>query len=244
MQIIPTFKSTLRFQEINRASLRLLAQKKSGRYKEDFKSLLMEYLGTGNIVFVPSARWGLYFILKNLDIPIGAEVIVSAFNYYAVPAAIIRAGMKPVFVDISENGIGIDISKIEQAVTDQTKVLIVTHLCGFVADMEKISAIARKHGLIIIEDCAQAFGAAVGTRKAGSFGDHAFFTFGLTKNFTAFGSGAVVTKNRNLLEMMEHDLSKLQQTSYRRTLLQLFWAYAILFATSRILFPLIYWVIR
>lgn len=240
MQLVPTFKSTLELKDINKGFLRIIAGRNSNKYCHEFKSLLGRYLGIKNVAFVPSGRWGLYFILKNLGIPPGSEIILSDFNYYAVPSAVIRAGMKPVFVDIKENSLNIDIDKVKDLITEKTRVLIVTHLCGFVCDMEGASHIAKKYGLILIEDCAQAFGAEYGDIKTGCIGDFSFFTFGLTKNFTTLGGGAIVAKDREKFVNIESDLLRLKPNSYTRTLLQIVSAYGIVSATTKIFFPLIY----
>jgi dTDP-4-amino-4,6-dideoxygalactose transaminase len=95
----------------------------------------------------------LLLLLKALDLKNDDEVLIPAYTYFAVPAAVIKAGCVPVFIDIKKNNINIDPLKIESAITDKTKVIIATHLCGLPCDLNKIKEIAKKHNLIIIEDC-------------------------------------------------------------------------------------------
>ena len=244
MKIIPTFKASLTFLELNRTFSRMVKGYNVCNSVNEFQSSFAKYVGVKDVIRVPSARWGLYYILKNLDIPAGSEIILSAFNYYAVPSAIVRAGMTPVFVDISKNNLNIDAHKIEEAITNKTKVIVATHLCGFMCDMESICNIARRYGLVIIEDCVQSFGAEYEKRKAGSIGDVAFFSFGVTKNFSILGNAIVTTNNDRLVAAIENDTIEIKETSFWDLSIQLIKAYDITLATSAFLFPVIYWIIR
>jgi len=131
----------------------------------------------------------------------GDEVIVPANTYIASILAISRAGLKPVLVEPNERSYNIDPSAIEPAITERTKAIMVVHLYGQCADMDPINAIAKKYGLKVIEDAAQAHGASYRGRKTGSLGDAAGFSFYPGKNLGALGDGgAVVSDDTDLME--------------------------------------------
>lgn len=123
----------------------------------------------------------------------GDEVIVPANTYIASILAISRAGLKPVLVEPDELTYNIDPTLIEAAITERTKAIMAVHLYGQCADMDPICRIAKKHGLKVIEDAAQAHGATYRGRKAGSLGDAAGFSFYPGKNLGALGDGGAVT---------------------------------------------------
>ena len=131
----------------------------------------------------------------------GDEVIVPANTYIASILAISRAGLKPVLVEPDERTYNIDPRKIEPAINECTKAIMPVHLYGQCADMDPINAIAREHGLKVVEDAAQAHGATYRGRKAGSLGDAAGFSFYPGKNLGALGDGgAVTTSDADLAE--------------------------------------------
>ena len=123
----------------------------------------------------------------------GDEVIVPANTYIASILAISRAGLKPVLVEPDELTYNLDPTLIEAAITERTKAIMAVHLYGQCADMDPICRIAQKHGLKVIEDAAQAHGATYRSRKAGSLGDAAGFSFYPGKNLGALGDGGAVT---------------------------------------------------
>lgn len=125
----------------------------------------------------------------------GDEVIVPANTYIASILAISRAGLKPVLVEPDERTYNLDPNLIEAAISERTRAIMVVHLYGQCADMDPICAIAQKHGLKVIEDAAQAHGATYRSRKAGSLGDAAGFSFYPGKNLGALGDGGAVTTN-------------------------------------------------
>jgi len=122
------------------------------------------------------------------------EVITTPFTFIATGNAILFVGAKPVFVDIDPETFNIDPTKIEAAITKKTKAILPVHLYGLMADMEAINKIAKKHSLLVIEDAAQAHGASISGKKAGSWGQAATFSFYPTKNMTT-GEGGMVTTN-------------------------------------------------
>jgi dTDP-4-amino-4,6-dideoxygalactose transaminase len=130
-----------------------------------------------------------------LEIGEGDEVITSPYTFFATAGSIARVGAKPVFIDIDPKTYNIEPSRIESAITPRTRAIIPIHLFGQVADMEPIMEIARKNGLHVIEDAAQAIGSEYRGRRAGSFGDLGCFSFFPSKNLGGFGDGGMVVTN-------------------------------------------------
>jgi dTDP-4-amino-4,6-dideoxygalactose transaminase len=124
------------------------------------------------------------------------EVITTPFTFFATAGAIVRVGAKPVFVDIDPETFNIDPEKIEAALTPNTKAIIPVHLYGQVAEMDKITSIAREHNLMVIEDAAQAVAALYHDKPAGSFGNAACFSFYPTKNLGSAGDAGMVVTDR------------------------------------------------
>ncbi len=137
----------------------------------------------------------LYLILRALEIGAGDEVIVPANTYIATWLAVSSTGAKPVPVEPNEKSYNIDPNLIEAAITPRTKAIMIVHLYGLTADMEPINRIAKKHGLKVIEDAAQAHGAKYQELRAGNLGDAAGFSFYPGKNLGAFGDGGAITTN-------------------------------------------------
>jgi dTDP-4-amino-4,6-dideoxygalactose transaminase len=135
----------------------------------------------------------LHLALLAAGVGPGDEVITVPFTFVATVAAIHYTGARPVFVDIDPVTFTMDPAQIESAITSRTKAILPVHLYGQPADMDPILAIARKHGLIVIEDAAQAHGAEYKGRRAGSLGAMACFSFYPGKNLGAYGEGGMVT---------------------------------------------------
>lgn len=152
-------------------------------------------------VGVGSGSVALDLILEALDIKEGDEVICPSLTFIATAEAISHRKARPVFVEIDEETYNIDPKKIEEKITRKTKAIIVVHLYGNPANMSKISKIARKYKIKVIEDAAQAHGAIYRNRKVGNFSDAAIFSFFPGKNLGCFGDGgAVVTNNKKIME--------------------------------------------
>ncbi|MGE6487619.1 DegT/DnrJ/EryC1/StrS family aminotransferase [Paenisporosarcina sp. NPDC076898] len=139
----------------------------------------------------------IHIALQAAGIGEGDEVITSPFTFFATGGAIVRAGAKPVFVDIDPVNFNIDPDKIEAAITEHTKAIIPVHLYGQMADMVKIKEIASKHNLAVIEDAAQAIGAKQGEFSVGELGTAATYSFFPTKNLGAYGDGGMVVTNHD-----------------------------------------------
>ena len=134
--------------------------------------------------------------LAGLGIGIGDEVLTVSMTCAPSAVGIQRAGATPVFVDVEADRLTMNPALLESALTARTKAIVPVHLYGRVADMERILAFAKANGLLLVEDCAQAHGAMLGGRLAGSFGDAAAWSFYPTKNLGALGDGGTVTTAR------------------------------------------------
>jgi UDP-2-acetamido-2-deoxy-ribo-hexuluronate aminotransferase len=161
----------------------------------ELEKKIAEYLGATEAVGVASGTDALHLSIEAFGIGEGDEVITTPFTFFATAEAILYTGATPVFVDIERETMNIDPGKIESAITERTKAVLPVHIFGHPAEMDKIRAIADKHGLRVIEDCAQSFGASIQGRRTGSLGDAGCFSFYPSKNLGAFGDGGMVLLN-------------------------------------------------
>lgn len=170
-----------------------------GQEGEAFEAEFAAYCGALHCLGVANGLDALILIMMAYQelgaMQAGDEVIVPANTYIASILAISRAGLTPVLVEPDELTYNIDPNRIEAAITERTRAILPVHLYGQCADMEPIKAIAKKHGLKVIEDAAQAHGATYRDRKAGSLGDAAGFSFYPGKNLGCLGDGGAVTTN-------------------------------------------------
>jgi len=165
------------------------------RFEESFA----EYCASKEAIAVNSGTSALLLILRALGIGPGDEVITAANTFIATVAAIVETGARPVLVDVDPVTRLIDLDQIEAAVTEKTRAIMPVHLYGCMVDMDKVLAIAERHDLPVIEDAAQAHGARLKDRPAGSYGIAAGFSFYPAKNLGAYGEGgAIVTSDKKL----------------------------------------------
>lgn len=150
------------------------------------------YCGCAYGVGVSSGTDALLCALMGLDIGPGAEVITTPYTFFATAGSIVRAGARPVFVDIDLGTFNIDPDRISAAVTSRTRAIMPVHLFGQMADMDPIMAIADRHGLAVIEDAAQSIGARYKGRPSGSIGTVGALSFFPTKNLGGAGDGGMM----------------------------------------------------
>ncbi len=202
-------------EEYEQAALRVL---RSGWYVlgnevRQFEEEFAQFTGRKYCVGLNSGLDALIMSVRALGIGAGDEVIVQANTYIATVLGITENGAVPVFVEPDEY-FNMDADKIEKAVTERTKAVMVTHLYGQASDMTRIAEIAERHGLLLIEDCAQSHGACFAGKMTGTFGISGCFSFYPTKNLGAFGdAGAVVTDDETFadrLRMMRNYGSKVK----------------------------------
>lgn len=170
-----------------------------GEEDQAFEQAFARYCGAAHCVGCGNGLDALMLALKALGVGPGDEVIVPSNTFIATALAVTYTGAVPVFVEPDIRTYNIDPARIEAAITSRTKAVMPVHLYGQPADMDPIMAIAKKHGLYVVEDCAQAHGASYKGRLIGTFGDAAGFSFYPGKNLGALGdAGAAVTSDPEL----------------------------------------------
>ena len=173
---------------------------RSGRFilgpvVEELEARIADYCGTKYAIGVSSGTDALLISLMAAGVGEGDEVITTPFTFFATAGSIARVGAHPVFVDIEPETFNIDPKQIENKITDKTRALMPVHLYGQCANMDSILEVARRHGLAVIEDAAQAIGSEYKGQRAGSLGDYGCLSFFPTKNLGGFGDGGMVTMN-------------------------------------------------
>jgi dTDP-4-amino-4,6-dideoxygalactose transaminase len=190
--------------ELSSEALRVL---RSGRFVlgpdvEAFEREAAEYLGVKHAVGLNSGTDALFIGLRALGVGPGDEVVTTPFTFFATPEAISLIGATPVFADIEADSFNLDPASLEAAVTGRTRAVIPVHLFGRPVDWEALSDVASRHGLRVLEDCAQSIGAtaaggndgaATSPRRTGALGDAGAFSFYPTKNLGGFGDGGLLT---------------------------------------------------
>ena len=157
------------------------------------ESSIAEYCQTKHAIGCASGSDALLLALMALDIKAGDEVITTPFSFFATAAAIARLGGRPVFVDIDPRSYNIDPSRVADAITARTKVIMPVHIYGQCADMDPLLELGKRRGIPIVEDAAQAIGATDKDRRAGSMGLIGCFSFYPTKNLGGAGDGGILT---------------------------------------------------
>lgn len=178
------------------------AQMQKGSSITKLEDWFSEYFSTTYNVSFYSGRACLYILLKAMGVANGDEVLLQTFTCVAVPNAIVWTGAKPVYVDINKE-LTIDVDDLEKKITKKTKVIVVQHTFGIPSEMEKIMAIAKKHKLFVIEDCAHGVGQEYKGKKLGTIGDAAFFSFGRDKAFSSVFGGMAITNNKKIGEHLK-----------------------------------------
>jgi dTDP-4-amino-4,6-dideoxygalactose transaminase len=169
-----------------------------GRFVREFERAFAADYGVKHCIPVANGTDAIYIVLKMLGIGAGDEVITTAHTWIATGETVSQSGARPVFVDVDDY-FTIDVEQIEAAITPRTKAIIPVHLFGQPADMTRVMNIAAKHGLQVIEDCAQAHYATWQGRRVGTFGRAATFSFYPGKNLGAYGdAGAILTNDDEL----------------------------------------------
>lgn len=174
-----------------------------------FEEEAASYLGVDYTVGCASGTDALHLALRAAGIGPGDEVITSAFTFIATAEAICYVGAKPVFVDINPQTMNLDLAAVRNAVNDKTSAILPVHIFGQPVDMAELAAIADDHGLKVIEDCAQSFGADIADKQTGSFGIAGCFSFFPSKNLGGYGDGGLISTNSeavhdHLLSLRNH----------------------------------------
>lgn len=191
-----------------------------GPFVERFEHKFSTYCDCRHTVGVGSGTEALWLALLAGGVGLGDEVITVPSTFMATAEAISFCGAKPVFVDVDERTYTMDPAALKSVITSKTKAIIPVHLFGHPSDMDPILQIAREHGLLVIEDAAQAHGAEYKGRKAGTLGDAGCFSFYPGKNLGAYGeAGAVVTNDSRLQEKIRILRDHGQVRKYHHTMI-------------------------
>src|SRR3989338_313275 len=164
-----------------------------------FEAEFAKFIGVSHAIATSNGTTALHAALLAHGIGTGDEVITTTFSFIATANVIQMVGAKPIFVDIDENTLNLDVESIEKAITPRTKALLPVHLYGCASGMEIFFSLAKKYNLLLIEDACQAHGAEFMGKRAGSFGTGCF-SFYPTKNMTT-GEGGMITTNDDILAL-------------------------------------------
>jgi dTDP-4-amino-4,6-dideoxygalactose transaminase len=183
--------------EVKEAVIRVLDSQRYvlGPEVEALENEIASFCGVGHGVAVRNGSDALVMSLMALGIGPGDDVIVPTFTFFATAGSVARVGAKPVFVDVLPDTFNIDPDAVAAAVNSRTRAIMPVHLYGQCANMDALTTIAKKHGLAIVEDAAQAIGAKRNDRGVGSYGTAATLSFYPTKNLSAVGEGGMILTN-------------------------------------------------
>jgi dTDP-4-amino-4,6-dideoxygalactose transaminase len=192
-------------EEETEAALRVLKSRSPFRYygidlqgeAEAFESEFASFLGVTHAIAVTSGTAALHVALAALGVGPGQEVIVPAYMWVSVAAAVVNLGAIPVLADIDAT-FSLDAAAVARSITPRTTGIIVVHMSGAPANITQLLNLARQRGLFLLEDCAQCAGGSVGGKKVGTFGDIGIFSFQMNKNMTSGEGGAIVTNDAAL----------------------------------------------
>jgi dTDP-4-amino-4,6-dideoxygalactose transaminase len=199
---IPLIDLKLPYKKVERKLLpklrKILSEQRlsAGAYCAELEEGIARLSGVEHAASCSSGTDALILSLAALGIKAGDEVITTPYTFFATASSVALVGAKPVFVDVREEDLNIDPDLIEKAITPRTRAITVVHLYGRLCDMERINAIARKHGLPVVEDMAQSLGAQRNGVRSGAFGDIAALSFYPTKNLGGIGEGGMVLTRR------------------------------------------------
>lgn len=175
----------------------------TGPKEKEFTEKYAAYVGAKHGVAVSSCTAALNLSVIGAGVGPGDEVITTPMTFVATTLAVLQAGATPVFVDIEEDTLNIDVEKIESKITEKTKAILPMHYGGNPVKMDRILEIAKKHNLKVVEDAAHASGAAYKGKKIGSFGDMTCFSFHAIKNMTCAEGGMITTDDGELAERLK-----------------------------------------
>jgi dTDP-4-amino-4,6-dideoxygalactose transaminase len=182
----------------------------------EFEEAFARRAGRGTAISTAYGRMAFYYILKALDLPAGSEIIVPALTFWVVPELARAAGLNVVFADVDPRTFNIDPDSIERLITDRTRALVPTHLYGLPCDMDRILALAGRHNLTVVEDCAHSLGAQYRGRPVGTFGDGALFSFQTLKPLNCYGGGMALVAAPSLASRVRRLVEALPWPSEKR----------------------------
>jgi len=179
----------------------------TGNEIAEFEDKISQYIGTKYSTVMNSGTSALIAALTACDIKEGDEVIVPSFTFVATAFAVSVVGGIPIFADIEEKSCGLDPKDVEKRITKRTKAIIAVHYSGYPCEIKKVKKLTKKRNLILIEDAAEAFGAKIGNKMIGRFGDISIFSFCQNKIITTGEGGAIVTDSYGVQKRIKQIIS-------------------------------------
>ena len=165
-------------------------------------------LGPCHITPTPTGRHALWYYLDVAGLKKGDEVLVSAYNFYIVIQLLVQRGLVPKFVDIDPETLCMAPDDLAKKITDKSRLVLVTHMFGNPADINKIALICKDNNILLFEDCAHGIGSYCGEEHVGTESDGSLFSFGIYKIINSFGGGMLVLKNSNTSNIKCNDPSQ------------------------------------
>ena len=182
----------------------------------EFEDAFARRAGGGIAVTAAYGRMAFYYMLKALDLPRGSEIIFPSLTFWVVPELAKVAGLTVVFADVDPKTFTIDAASVERVITEKTRVIVPTHLYGLSCDMDKVEAVAARHNLVVIEDCAHALGATFKGRAVGTFGSGALFSFQTLKPLNCYGGGLALVGDPQVAARVRATVDALPWPSEKR----------------------------
>jgi len=174
-----------------------------GTKHRQLQAELEKYFDVPHVTLYTNGHLALENIIAAMELPKGSEVITTPFTFVSTTHAIVQNGLIPVFCDINENDYTIDVTKIEELITDKTSAIVPVHVYGNMCDVDAIDYIAKRHGLKVIYDAAHAFGVTYKGISSACFGDASMFSFHATKVYNTIEGGAVCFKGDSLVQVLD-----------------------------------------
>lgn len=182
----------------------------------EFEEAFARRAGGGTAIAAAYGRAAFFYMLRALELPPGAEIIFPSLTFWVVPELARAAGLKVVFADVNPRTFNIDPDSVERMITGNTRAIVPTHLYGLPCDMDAIMAIAERHNLIVLEDCAHSLGATFRGRPVGTFGTGALFSFQTLKPLNCYGGGAALIQDAALAAKVRATVDALPWPSEKR----------------------------
>jgi dTDP-4-amino-4,6-dideoxygalactose transaminase len=207
--LIPRIVPSIKTADIVEMMLNLFNKMPKEKWKaivNDFEREFSKYFDAKGAVCVSKARMAFYYLLRNLNLKKGGEVLISALHIADYLNMIILAGFKPVVVDLKKNTYNIDYVDLENKINNNSVLLLVTHLSGYATDMERIDEISRKYNVPYIQDCSQAISVYQNRKMMGRLGKAAILSLSLLKPVSTMFGGIIISDDKNLLQKIRSEV--------------------------------------